>query len=203
MAVIKLTKNELELIEKYKKTNNQEIALFFYNKWANDIVNIIYARINLKFTSIPYDRNDLFSIVWKSIKESLKEFDKEKYPLWSIVVNKSYIKTIREVQKYLKNTELILNIAKSWDTISDKHHIYKNNKNLTYTNKNNIKKEIDELIDWLAANTKTYPKLTIKKLIYLKSLGFSTSEIATKFKTDVKNIRNMIKIMQKILKKYY
>ena len=32
MAVIKLTKNELELIEKYKKTNNQEIALFFYNK---------------------------------------------------------------------------------------------------------------------------------------------------------------------------
>ena len=32
MAIIKLTQNELELIEKYKKTHDQEIALFFYNK---------------------------------------------------------------------------------------------------------------------------------------------------------------------------
>lgn len=203
MAVIKLTKNELELIDKYQKTNNQEIALFFYNKWANDVVNIIYARINLKFASIPYNRDDLFSIVWKAIKESLIEYKKDKYPLWSIVVNKSYIKTIREVQKFLKNTELILNISKSWDTLSNKHHIYKNNKDLMYLPKNNIKKEIDELIDWIATNTKTYSKLTIKKLIYLKSLGFSSVEIANKFKTNVKNIRNMIKIIQKIIKHYY
>lgn len=203
MAIIKLTQNELELIEKYKKTHDQEIALFFYNKWSNDVVNIIYARINLKFTSIPYNRDDLFSIVWKAIKESLIEFQKEKYPLWSIVVNKSYIKTIREIQKYLKNTELILNIAKSWDTIANKHHIYKNNKNLTYLPKDNIKKELDELIELVTKNNKTYSKITIKKLIYLKSLGFSTTEIANKFRTDVKNIRNMIKIVQKILKNYY
>lgn len=203
MAIIKLTQNELELIEKYKKTHDQEIALFFYNKWSNDVVNIIYARINLKFTSIPYNRDDLFSIVWKAIKESLIEFQKEKYPLWSIVVNKSYIKTIREIQKYLKNTELILNIAKSWDTIANKHHIYKNNKNLTYLPKDNIKKELDELIELITKNNKTYSKVTIKKLIYLKSLGFSTIEIANKFKTNVKNIRNMIKIVQKILKNYY
>ncbi len=203
MAIIKLTQNELELIEKYKKTHDQEIALFFYNKWSNDVVNIIYARINLKFASVPYNRDDLFSIVWKAIKESLTEFQKEKYPLWSIVVNKSYIKTIREIQKYLKNTELILNIAKSWDTIANKHHIYKNNKNLTYLPKDNIKKELDELIELVTKNNKTYSKVTIKKLIYLKSLGFSTEEIANKFKTNVKNIRNMIKIIQKILKNYY
>jgi predicted DNA-binding protein YlxM (UPF0122 family) len=69
--------------------------------------------------------------------------------------------------------------------------------------KDNIKKELDELIELVTKNNKTYSKVTIKKLIYLKSLGFSTIEIANKFRTNVKNIRNMIKIVQKILKNYY
>jgi len=115
---------EEKLVEKFKLTKDPDIAMYFFNKLGKEVLNIIYSKINLRFSSIPFEKEDLTAYVWKSLQKGLELYQSNKKNLWSVWINNSYFVAVREIQKYFKNGEMVLNYAKSWDEFEQNHNIF-------------------------------------------------------------------------------
>jgi len=197
-----LSEVEEKLVEKFQRTKDPDIAVYFFNKLGNDVLNIIYSKINLKFTSIPFEREDLAGYVWKSLQKGLELYRKEKKNLWSVWINNSYFVAVREIQKYFKNNELILNYAESWDQYQDSHCLINRARSAVVFPKQSFKDSIDPIIEYVSQHNKTYTKTDIKKLLYLKSFGYSEREIAKKMNVSRRYVSSMFKHVIRISKKF-
>ena len=58
-----LNKKEYKMITAYKRRQNEEIALYFFNKFRDDLLNITYSKVRNKFKQIPYEKGDLIHII--------------------------------------------------------------------------------------------------------------------------------------------
>ncbi|MCQ2956383.1 MAG: hypothetical protein MJ233_00470 [Mycoplasmoidaceae bacterium] len=58
-----LNSKEYAMIKEYKKTKNIEIATYFFNKFEPDLTRLIFSKINKKFSSVPFEKGDIFSFV--------------------------------------------------------------------------------------------------------------------------------------------
>lgn len=192
-----LKKHEYKLIKIYKKQKKEEIVMYFFNKCRNDVINIVYSKICTKFTSIPFEKGDLFHLVWNSIKKSLDEFEDGDFN--SIVVKNCYWLTIKEVKKYLNNSELIMNISDSFESyINTPGKIF--DRNLIEENKDSRNEALEKLINNACEYVNLYPQPTIKKVIYLKSLGYSISEIARIIRKSRYHVDHLLKLVEDMVK---
>lgn len=203
MSVYILTEVEQKLIEKYQQTKDENIALYFYNKLGKEVLSVIYSKINHKFTMMPFEKEDLSAIVWDSLKNGLAKCkNQSKKGLWNLWISDCYFGSIREIRKYYSNSELTLNYADSWEELEQTHLVLSRIKSLVEEPKQNIKDVLEPIIDYVSTHNKTYAKSSIKRLLYLKSLGYSDREIAKKMHVSRRYIASMVKIILRISKRY-
>lgn len=198
-----LIDKEWKMVEEYQRKQNENIALYFYEKYGNDICNIVFYKISCKFSSIPLERNDLLSFVWKGIKNALKTVNiKNKDKLMGCFVKQSYFKSVREALKFLTNGHIVLNNAESLEKINDDKVNLKSKDGIVYQE---IKYEIlrEELIKQIAPKIQGYNQKIIQRIIYLKSLGYSLKEISEKINLSLKTTKNIYQVIVKIGKLFY
>ena len=203
MIDLDLKIKEWKMIEDYKVNKNSNVPLYFYQKYSEKICNIVFYKITSKFSSIPLERNDLFSLIWKSINLVLKELKPNiKKNILACFIKKSYQTSLREATKFLTNGHILLNNACSLESmIEDKKFIkYKNGaiyQQISY------EKLREELIKKITFNLEGYDQKIIQKIIYLKSLGCSLREISIKLKIPENTIKNLFFVIKKIGKLLY
>lgn len=196
-----LKENDYKLINQYQKSKNEEIALYFFEKFRSEVTNIVFSKINRKFSSIPFEKGDLIHLVWNSIKKTLLEY-KNKQNFYGILINNCYFLTIKEVKKFINNNELIMNISSSLESYEKVPKF-----NIDYGVANKIEKPsnivLDEIINLACSFIKEYTKPTIKRVIYLKSIGYSVTEICKKLRISRHYIDTLLKQIQNVVEKYY
>lgn len=192
-----LSEKENKMIEVYKKTNQEDIALYFFNEFKDDLVNITFSKINKKFTSIPYEKDDLIHLVWRSIKNCLVSC-KTPDDFLNILVRNCYFSTIREIQKFLNNKQMVMNVSYSLDTLYEQYLFSKSV--LIQQPKNEI---IKDLANSVCELNKKYSQEVVKKTLYLKSIGYSINEIANILKISRYHVCNLLSYVEIVAKKYY
>lgn len=196
-----LNDQEYKMVEKYKKSKDENIALYFFNKFNVEITNIVFYKINKKFSSIPFEKGDLFHLVWKSIIKTMNEY-KNNIDFNASLIKNCYFLTIKEVKKFLNNNELTMNISSSYEGYLEK---FKQIKCKNGISKIELPRKVlvDNLIDDVCNYVNSFSQPTIKRVIYLKSQGFTTPEIAKKLRLSRYTISNIMKVIEKIVKKIY
>ncbi|MCQ3908529.1 MAG: hypothetical protein MJ200_03100 [Mycoplasmoidaceae bacterium] len=63
MKMYELNKIDYKKIRSYRKFKQEEIALYFFEKFGDDLLDITYNKINKKFSSIPFEKGDLIHIM--------------------------------------------------------------------------------------------------------------------------------------------
>ncbi|MCQ3915566.1 MAG: hypothetical protein MJ195_02310 [Mycoplasmoidaceae bacterium] len=58
-----LNKGDYKKIRSYKRFKQEEIALYFFDKFKNDLLDITFSKINRKFGSIPFEKGDLVHLI--------------------------------------------------------------------------------------------------------------------------------------------
>lgn len=192
-----LTIDDYKKIKLYKKIKNSEIALYFFEKFRSDLVNIIFSKINLKFGITPLEKGDIVHSVWDSLIKTLNVYKNGQNFCANLITN-CYQITIKEVRKFFNNSELVMNHPISLESYLT------NNKNLNvcYIEK---PKEIvvDEIINLACENIKEFTQPTIKRVIYLKSMGYSVKDICSKLRKNRYLIKNILNKVEEIVKKFY
>lgn len=199
-----LTNQEIEMIKEYQLNKNDDVPLYFYRKFSNDLVNIIYSKINSKFASVPIERNDLLHLIWKGIKMELEEFDQKKgYSLFAGFAKKGYEVSIKEALKFLSNGHILLNTASSLEEMNELSVGVRSKNGIVYQElkyEELTKGVVDQITPYFSKNSQR----RVKKIIYLKSCGYSLGEISKKIRIpirEVRNIYNSIKIIGELLYK--
>lgn len=196
-----LNKNDFKLIKQYKKLRKDDIALYFFEKFKNELSDIVYSKINIKFSSVPFEKGDLIHLVWSAIKKTLVEYKKDDN-FNGVLVNNCYYLAIKEIRKYLNNNELVLNVSSSLDKYLSNHHnepLIKNTSKIEVPTTVMIKNLIDDVCFY----NQKYRQETVKKVIYLKSLGYKNSEVAKKLNITYYYVSDILKLVEKIVKKLY
>ncbi|MBQ0045323.1 MAG: helix-turn-helix domain-containing protein [Mycoplasma sp.] len=196
-----LNKNDYKLIKQYKKFKDDEVALYFFEKFKNDLTSLVFGKINRKFSSILFEKGDLIHLVWNSIKKSLIEY-KNNQNFNSILIKNCYYSTIKEVKKFINNNELVMNISSSLETYQTTPRTKIDNNTIVRI-QTPTKIVLDEIIEVACSLIKEYTKPTIKRVIYLKSIGYSVSEICKKLRISRHYIDNLLKQIQNVVKNYY
>ncbi len=199
-----LNEKEIEMIKEYQLNKNEDIPLYFYKKFSNDLANIIYSKINSKFASIPIERNDLLHLIWKGIKMELEEFDDGKgYTLFAGFARKGYEISIKEALRFLSNGHILLNTASSLEEVNEISIGLKSKNGVVYQElkyQELTREVIDQITPYFSKNSQR----RVQKIIYLRSCGYSLSEISKKIRIpvrEVRNIYNSIKIIGELLYK--
>lgn len=196
-----LNKNEYKMINQYKRFKDENIALYFFNKFRDDLLNITYSKIRNKFNFIPYEKGDLVHIIWNAVKITLQQYKKEQN-FKVVLLRNCYLTTIKEIRKFINNGELVMNLSGSFDKYIEKHMW-----NLSQSSVSNVqlprKTLLNNLIDDACEYVTTYSQPTIKRVIYFKSLGYSTTEICKKLRLSRHHIDSLLKSIQKMIEKYY
>lgn len=201
MKMYELNKADYKKIRSYRKFKQEEIALYFFEKFGDDLLDITYNKINRKFSSIPFEKGDLIHIMWNSLKTTLKRY-KDDDNFYACLLNNCYINSIKEIKKFLKNSELVLNYSTSLESSWGKYQLL-NNKNIITNIQKPSSVVLEEIILVACKYLKNYTQPTIKRVIYLKSLGWSFEEIGKKLRKKPWVIRSMVEKIWLIIKKYY
>lgn len=196
-----LKDHEYEMIKTYKKTKDENIALYFYDKFKIDVTQIIYWKINKKFSSIPFEKGDLFHLVWNSIKKTLEEY-KKKTNFNAVLVKNCYYLTLKELRKFLNNSELVMNISGSFDGYSERIK-HKTSSNAITKFEMPQKMLLENLIESVCGYITKYSQPTVKRVIYLKSQGYSVADISKKLRISRYYINSLLQTIEKIVKKMY
>ncbi len=195
-----INEQEIKMIKEYKKSKNEKIALYFFDQFHDDIVDIIFYKINSKFSSVPIEKGDLFHLVWKSIKKTLNEY-KKKQNFNYVLLRNSFQAAIAEYKKFLTNGELVMNMSGSLENYQSKGILIGGSNIIHLETPNDI--VLNNLVDDTYEITKNFKHETIKKILYLKSLGYSITEIEKEIKISRYKIKSLFSSIEKIMKKKY
>lgn len=196
-----LNESDYKLIDLYKKSKDEDIALYFFNKFKDELINLTFYKINKKFSSIPFEKGDLFHLVWNSIKKTLKEY-KKKQNFSAMLVRNCYLMTIDEVKKFVNNNQLIMNISGSFDKMNDKSK-WIDSKSCVSNFELPREMMLKDLIENVSVYLSNYSQSVVKRSIYLKSSGYSISYICKKLKLPRSYVDNLFKSIERIVKKMY
>ena len=194
----KLTPKEYKMIRLYKKTKDVNIPLYFFNKYHDDLTKLIFYKINKNFSSVPFEKGDLFYFVWNGIKTTLEKY-KKKQNFNVVLVNNCYSTTIKEVKKFLKNGELIMNMSSSFEQYQQTPHRKFDRDGVSYINSDN-KLLLNNLISEACECIKKYKQETIENVIYLKSMGFNIKEISERLNVTVYYVNDLLNLVEKIVR---
>lgn len=199
------TKNiELDLIKEYKLKPNQNIEMYFFEKYKDDILKIIWYRVNKKFSSLPLEKNDYISYVWIGIKKSLKSYDFDKNMNFkNFLIDRTYSFCLKELKKFTNNSEMIMNYAYSYEDYNNKTKNYIESKSDIEYVKPPIKDMVDDLVASVTKINTKFDNEDIKKVIYLKSIGNSTLEIAKQISKPYRFVKSIVDLAIKIARKIY
>lgn len=196
-----LNKQDYQKIKSYKRFKQEEIALYFYEKFSKDLLYIIFNKINLKFSSIPLEKGDLIHIIWNSIKKTLKEY-KDGDNFCASLQRNCYFQTVNEVKKFIKNDELILNVSSSAENLKEKYGIFRSKNGLS--NPTTPEKILlDDLVKNACTYIKNYTQPTIKRVIYLKSMGYSISKICKLIRKSRHHVEEILSCIQDVVKRMF
>jgi len=203
MNGINLTEEDYQLFKDYKKKKNDELILKFYNKFAKDICNIIYYRVNSRFYSIPLEKDDLMSVIWMGLKDAFNDFKgNDMNSFMPFVIYKTYQSTLREVRRFLTNGEIVMNNVSSYDEQLEKNRNFESKTdNIVFIEKP-YNQHLKDISNFILDNITKLDKNDVKKVIYLKSLGYSNREIEKKLNFTRNYVRRIIKTIKKIGESY-
>ncbi|MCQ2956382.1 MAG: helix-turn-helix domain-containing protein [Mycoplasmoidaceae bacterium] len=118
------------------------------------------------------------------------------------MISNCYITTLKEVKKFITNGQLILNKSFSFEryiesgvTVADKNRV-------TYIS-DDRKILLQNLIDEACGYIKNYKSNFVKKVIYLKSLGLSVTEICKKLNVSRHFVDDLLKDVEEMMRKSY
>lgn len=198
-----IIEKEWQMVKEYQRKQNENIALYFYNKYSDNVCNIVFSKINCKFSSVPLERNDLLSFVWKGIKNTLNKVNIEnKSKLIACFVKQSYYCSLREALRFLTNGHIILNNASSLEEMTSKK-VYIKSKNGVIYQELKYQYLKDELIRRISIRLHSFDQKIIQRIIYLKSIGYSIKDISKKLNLPLKTIREVSEVIVKIGKLIY
>lgn len=196
-----LNKDDYKKIRSYRRFKQEEIALYFFNKFKDDLIDITFSKINRKFRNVPLEKGDLVHLMWKSVKMTLK-FYKNEDNFHASLLNNCYITTIKEIKKFINNREMILNSSASFEKYEESGCGFIGKDNITTINKSN-QMIVGEIIDIACKYLKKYSQPTIKRVIYFRSMGYSIEEISKKIRKNKWVIRDLLEKIWYIVKNYY
>lgn len=196
-----LNKDDYKKIRSYRRFKQEEIALYFFNKFKDDLLDITFSKINRKFRNIPFEKGDLVHLMWKSMKMTLK-FYKNEDNFHASLINNCYLTTIREIKKFINNKEMILNTSSSYERYVETSSGFIGKDNITTISRPD-KVIVNEIIDIACKYLKRYSQPTIKRVIYFRSMGYSIEEISKKIRKNKWVIRDLLNKIWYIVKNYY
>ena len=196
-----LNEGDYKKIKLYKKSKREDIALYFFDKFRNDVIDIVFYKINKKFSYIPFEKGDIYHLLWNSVKKTLLDFKKEEN-FNSCLVNNCYFLTVKEIRKFINNSELVMNISSSLDQHMKKYWLI-NDKNNTSRIEIPRNVMLNNLINEACEYVTQYKNDTVRKVIYLKSLGYSITEIASDLDINRYYVEDIIKKVEKIAKRLF
>ncbi len=119
-----------------------------------------------------------------------------------MLVKNCYYSTIREIRKFLNNSELIMNISSSLKMNSSS--LINCNSRASGTNNISLEKILlEEVVDEAHKNISKFTNTKIKRIIYLKSEGYTINEISEKMKISKYLIKKLFQGVEKIVKRMY
>lgn len=196
-----LTENDYKLIKRYKKFRDEETALYFFNRYKDQLIDVVFYKINKKFSSIPFEKGDLFHLAWNSVKKTLREF-KENDNFNASLIRNCYLSTIDEVRKFVNNKELIMNISGSWDKVRDySKYASSHTAVVNFSLSNDL--ILKDLINTVSGFISNYSQPTIKRVIYLKSLGYSVTYISKKLRLSRSHVESLLKSIERVVRRIY
>ena len=205
MSINLLTENEIKLIEMYKTKHDEKIIYYFFNKYKNDAIKYLNFKILNKWYQSPFEKQDFISYIWKAVEKTLINFDLKnlKNQIKGIVFKIAYDLIKREKLKLLTNGHKILNNSLSLEKL--RGNFWLNSKFID--KKQNIStQKIDLklfLKNFIATKVNEKKRDIYKRVIYLKSCGFSNDEIANKLNLRSHQIRYILDCLIEEGKKYF
>ena len=153
----------------------------------------------------PFEKQDFISYIWKAVEKTLINFDVKnlKNQIKGIVFKIAYDLIKREKMKLLTNGHKILNNSLSFEKIKD--NFWLNNKFIDKRQTISSQK-IDLKIfleKFIKTKVKSDKKDIYKRVIYLKSCGFSNDEIGQKLNLMNHQIRYILDCLIEEGKKYF
>ena len=205
MSINLLSNDEIKLIEMYKTKHDEKIIYYFFNKYKNDAIKYLNYKILSKWYQSPFEKQDFISYIWKAVEKTLINFDVKnlKNQIKGIVFKIAYDLIKREKMKLLTNGHKILNNSLSFEKIKD--NFWLNNKFIDKRQTISSQK-IDLKIfleKFIKTKVKSDKKDIYKRVIYLKSCGFSNDEIGQKLNLKNHQIRYILDCLIEEGKKYF
>lgn len=193
--------NEIEMVKIYQATKDKQIELYFIDTYLEHIQKYAFDVINQRYNSIPIEFDDVMSIAYQSMIETLEFFDLNdtKISLKKALFRNAISLLAKQASHYTKGGHYVLNYA--WSMESDdfakirKASAYEPEKQWI----NDLEKEMffdndDEQNKWII-------KSNVKQIIYLKSNGHKNEEIAKMLNVDAKRISNVLTYLRRKVKK--
>jgi len=203
MSDLKATEKDFELVDLYKETKNENLLIQFYEKFSKDICNIVFYRINSRFYSVPIEKDDLMHLIWKAVKVTFNECDsKDKNKIINYVIHKTYQATLREIRRFLTNGERVMNNVLSLEELFEQNRNFEHKSDNIVFIKKSYSDTYKEISDFIIKRISKLDKNDVKKVIYLKSLGYTDKDIMKKLNFSRNYVRKIVLTIKKIGEKY-
>ena len=190
---------ELELVKQYQNTRDEQIENYFITMYLEKIQKNTFKIINKRFYSTPIEYGDIMSMVYYSIKQTLKIFniDQNQYNVQQALYQNSIAYVHRQITKYLTNGHYILNNAYSIDDFFTSEQRTRMGHNPEDKWIRQI--ETDLIFEEQKETSKWFNDELTQRIIYLKSLGYKNREVSNILKIPVKKVSNVITYLKKKL----
>ena len=198
-----LTVVEITMIKNYQTNNNDKIVYYFYEKYKKVILRYLLANTNGRFQNSIFDVDDFTTYIWEATKTTLSKINVDNiHCQLSTIIYKITFTNLTKWERYFsKDSHKVLNLASSLDCANRAAYVHGIAINHETKNHSNI-----DLNNFLATILKGKSKRKqnfIKRVIFLKSYGYSYREIAKKMHTSLRKVFYVITKLQEEGKKFF
>lgn len=197
-----LTIIEINMIKNHQIKPNERTIYYFYNKYKETLTHYLFNKVSKSFKHIIIEKNDLISIIWSSTKIalSLVKIDQLQCQLSTVIYHIAKRQLIRWERHLNTLPNKILNEAVSIDKdqnfnipeLGFEEHLQRNTKiDLEIFMKKFLKDKSKKQQDF------------IKKIICLKSYGYTYRQIAQKMNTSLRKVFYVITKLQEEGEKFF
>lgn len=197
-----LSIDEINMIKNHQITPRDQTIYYFYEKYRTTMTNYLFKKVSSCFKYTVIERKDLISVIWTSTKLALATVDLEQLDCHFLTVvyrmaNRQLIKLERSFRTLAHK---VLNNAISFDKGT-----CNNISELGYDDLKNCHLSIDiELfMDKVLKDKPKREQNFIKRLVYLRSYGYTYQQIANKLHAPVRRIFYEISKIQEEGEKFF
>ncbi len=182
---------ELEKVCQYQLTKDNNILIYFWEKYGETIKKTCFKEIKNKFYSVPIEYDDLTGLVFLSMEKALYKFDTKqtKYSIVQALFVTAISSTRQHAVSLIGNGHKILNQSYSYDAFSNIDNF------VDHVNPEGSWLEnifFDDQMKMLMERSNLLQKKQNRDILKLKAEGLTNKEVAKLLNVNAKKVSNVI-----------